>query len=57
MPQHIKITVSRKTLFEDSFQQVLQPKFKINHGYGKAMLLCKTRSLTYPSVKRFSVEL
>jgi len=23
MPQHIKITVSRKTLFEDSFQQVL----------------------------------
>lgn len=24
MPQHIKITVSRKTLFEDSFQQVSQ---------------------------------
>lgn len=23
MPQHIKITVSRKTLFEDSFQQVI----------------------------------
>lgn len=26
MPQHIKITVSRKTLFEDSFQQVSQSK-------------------------------
>lgn len=25
MPQHIKITVSRKTLFEDSFQQVKRP--------------------------------
>lgn len=23
MPQHIKINVSRKTLFEDSFQQVI----------------------------------
>nr|XP_025971530.1 E3 ubiquitin-protein ligase Itchy homolog [Dromaius novaehollandiae] len=28
MPQHIKITVSRKTLFEDSFQQV----FALFHG-------------------------
>lgn len=26
MPQHIKITVSRKTLFEDSFQQVKWPR-------------------------------
>ena len=23
MPQHIKITVTRKTLFEDSFQQIM----------------------------------
>lgn len=27
MPQHIKITVSRKTLFEDSFQQVIMCKY------------------------------
>lgn len=30
MPQHIKITVTRKTLFEDSFQQVFITQSSLN---------------------------
>lgn len=31
MPQHIKIHVSRKTLFEDSFQQVNKTSVHVFH--------------------------
>lgn len=38
MPQHIKITVTRKTLFEDSFQQVLSGS--ISNYYLLALRVC-----------------
>lgn len=41
MPQHIKITVTRKTLFEDSFQQVSKhpPKWSCWHWHMLSILI------------------
>lgn len=48
MPQHIKINVSRKTLFEDSFQQVIISICGLLFGFCLIVFSC--RCLRYVTI-------